>query len=464
MDAFTAITRFGLGPDAGDLGRAEPDPRGYVLAQLVPPAPVPDPIAALPPLETIARDYLSAAATLRRAIRDARKNPAALAEGGPVETVRRERNVVLRTIMRAEIDGRVGAALSTSRPLVERLVLFFANHFSVSRTNTTIPVLAGNYERSLRPFVLGRFRDLLGAAVLHPAMLSYLDNTASVGPNSPAGRRRGASYNENLARELLELHTLGVDGGYTQDDVIALALVLTGWTGGFDVRMQDPPEAQGLGPPFRRALHEPGPKTILGRTYRGTGAGEIEAVLDDLAVHPATARHVSGKLARHFVGDGVSEATVARLTDVFLATGGDIAAVMTALVSTDEAWTAPPRKVISPYDFVVSAFRGFGQPYNYGALNQGLTALGHPMWRAPAPTGWPDGDTAWISGDTLLERIDWATAFAGRAAPRRPDIAADARALLGAAAGDELMTAIARAEGRTQAMTLLLMSPQWQVR
>jgi uncharacterized protein (DUF1800 family) len=476
QNPLTAITRFGLGPNASDLAAARPDPGGWVLAQLASPAPVPEAMAALPSLETLARDQLGAGAALRMAQREVRRAMLdvrsegmdgmtdAEAPGSPLALARQARNQALTEVLRAEVQARIDAFLEADRPLVERLVLFFSNHFAIGPDKPNTRGLAGHYERTLRPHVLGRFRDLLGAAVLHPAMLSYLDNTASIGPNSRAGRTRDASYNENLARELLELHTLGVDGGYTQDDIIQLALVLTGWTGGFELDPREAPEAQRLAEPFLRARHEPGPKTILGRTYPEAGAEEIEAVLDDLAVHPATARHLSGKLARHFVGDGVSQATVEAMARTFLDTDGDLAAVMTTLVSTDEAWTAAPKKVVPPYDFVLSAFRAFEMPGRLGIVRQSIEALGHPMWRAPAPAGWPDHDTAWISGDMLLERIDWATDFAGRVAPRRDDIAGDALAFLGEAAEGELLTAIRRADGRVQAMTLLLMSPHWQVR
>jgi uncharacterized protein (DUF1800 family) len=466
MNAFTAVTRFGLGPSAADLERVAADPKGAVLAELDGPPPVAPALRKLPDLETLAATYLGARArhleAVRAARRDGRRDGAD--PDSPVAQARQEFVVYRRDVFRAEVAGRVRTGLQTDRPLVERLVLFFTNHFTVARNAPHALVLLGHRERAIRPLVLGRFRDLLEAAVLHPMMLTYLDNAASVGPQSRAGRRSGRSYNENLARELLELHTVGVHAGYTQDDVIALALVLTGWTGGFEIDRRRAPDEQGLGPAFDPSRHEPGSKTILGRTYAEAGAEEIRQVFDDLAAHPGTARHIARKLAVHFVGEGVSDATVAALEETFLATDGDIAAVMTTLLATDEAWTAPPRKVIPPYDFVVSAYRAFDARFRLGPVNRAFDALGYRIWNPPSPAGWPDGDKSWVSGDTLLERIDWASEFASDVAPRDENIEDEARAILGAAFDGELATAIRRAEDRTQAVTLLLMSPKWQVR
>lgn len=468
MSAFTAVTRFGLGPSAAEVERVRSDPRGAVLSDLEGPPPVPAALEHLPDLETIARTYLGARAANRReriAAREAGRLVGALPDpDSPLEITRQKFIQYRRTLFRDEVRGRFETALSTDLPLVERLVMFFSNHFAVAYNAPDAFTLLGHRERAIRPFVLGRFRDLLEVAVLHPMMLRYLDNVASVGPGSRLGQRSGQSFNENLARELLELHTLGVDGGYTQDDVGALALVLTGWTGGFEVDRRLPPEEQGLDPAFDPARHEPGAKTILGRTYAEAGAGEIHAVLDDLAVHPSTARHVSSKLARHFVGDEVSPALVDAMTTTFLDTGGEVRAVMARLIEADEAWEAPPRKVVPSYDFVVSAFRAFDQRFRPRPVNEALQALGYRMWNPPSPAGWPDGDKSWISGDMLLERIDWAKSFATGVAPRRASIEADARGALGDGLDGELLTAIRRAEDRVQAMTLLLMSPQWQVR
>jgi uncharacterized protein (DUF1800 family) len=464
MSAYTAMTRFGLGPTLHDVDRLWDDPRGTLLAELDEPPPTFGVLDDLPDLEAIAAAYLGARARSREVTVAARREGIAREAGDDAEMARSVFKDYRRHLFRDEVAARVEVALATDRPLVERLVLFFTNHFAVARSTPHALALLGHRERTIRPLVLGRFRDLLEAAVLHPMMLIFLDNIASTGPNSPVGRRRNGSINENLARELLELHTLGVNGGYTQADVEALALVLTGWTGGFEVARRRPSAEQRLGRAFDGRRHEPGPKTILGRTYPEAGEDEIRAVLDDLAAHPATARHVAGKLARHFVGDGVSEATVAAMTDTWLATDGDLRAVMVRLIETDEAWAAPRRKVVPPYDFIVSALRAFDRPFRVGPGTKAFEALGYTVWNPPSPAGWPDGDRTWIGGDMLLERIDWANDFAVRTAPRLTSVEDDALDLLGEGMGDELLTAIRRAEDRVQALTLLLMSPQWQVR
>ncbi len=456
--AFVAVTRFGLGPERRALARASADPRGYVLAQLDPGAPSPAAFAGLASREALAAEWKSALDAFRKARRAMREagadGPERAALEAAFEAARRDRIRFIGSTFRAEAMARVEAAIASERPLLERLVRFWSNHFAVSVNALAVRLMAGERERgAIRPQVLGRFEDLLKAAVLHPAMLAYLDNTASFGPGSRIGRRRGRSFNENLAREVLELHTLGVDGGYTQEDVRALALVLTGWRGEHAARRA-----------FVRNAHEPGPKTVLGRTYRRDGPGQALAVLSDLARHPATARHVCGKLARHFTGDVPPPGLAGRLEAVWRETDGDLLAVTTALVTDEAAWTAPPAKFVPPYDFAVSVWRGLDRQPPLRDIRRGLKILGQELWEPPAPTGWPDGDEAWLGGDALLERLDFADQVAREVAPRVAEPVPFARGLLGRDMSADLETALTRAESRRQALALLVMSAEWQRR
>ncbi|TXM60956.1 DUF1800 domain-containing protein, partial [Methylobacterium sp. WL120] len=352
-DAVLALNRFGVGARPGEVARIAADPRGWLRAQLSQPAAalIDDP--ALPSSDAAARQLAQA----RRAKRDPAAEPAAqpVDPGQPVDKAKAaDPGQVRRTIGRAEFAARLAHGVATEAGFVERLALFFANHFAVSADKGLVRVLAGAFEReAIRPHVLGRFADMLRAVQRHPAMLVYLDNQRSVGPGSVAGARRGLGLNENLARETLELHTLGVDGGYGQADVTALAAVLTG-RGWVPPRADRPDAGRFLFSPNR---HEPGPATILGRTYEPGGLEQGDAVLDALARHPATARHLARKLATHFIADDPPDGAVARLATAYREGDGDLAVVAAALVATPEAWDPAPRKFKTPYEFVLSAAR-----------------------------------------------------------------------------------------------------------
>ncbi|MBI5164829.1 MAG: DUF1800 domain-containing protein [Magnetospirillum sp.] len=426
-----ALCRFGMGAGSGDAAAAGSDPRGWLLGQLVAPH-RPPALAALPPGSSL----LLAALAARTGKDEQRKGQD-------------------RLVYRAEATTRCRAGAASPTPLIERLVRFWSNHFTVSVLRPTVLPLAGAFEReAIRPHVTGRFLDLLRAAVRHPAMLTYLDNAQSIGPNSSAGRRRGKGLNENLARELLELHTLGVDGGYGQDDVENLARILTGWS-------IDP--ASGT---FRFAprLHEPGGKTLLDRAIPEGGEDEGEAALAQLAAHPATARVVATKLARHFVADEPPPALVAALAATFLDTGGDLAALARLLVTRNEAWLDPLPKVRSPDDLVIAALKVTGQ--NEAGLDQrlfrSLGILGQAPWTAPSPAGWPDRGDAWIAPEAMMRRLEWARAVS-QASGRR-FTAALAEPMIGAVAGPALRRALGNAGTGAEALFLTLASREFQRR
>ncbi|HEY8518984.1 MAG TPA: DUF1800 domain-containing protein [Gammaproteobacteria bacterium] len=460
IEAAIAANRFGLGARPGDAARIGDDPRGWLLDQLAA-----APAAAAQP-ESAA--ILATLAELRLA-RSARKAQ----QTGRLEDVNRdavrEYARFVREAYRGQVVRRYAEALATDRPFAERLVRFWSNHFAVSADKRPIAALAGTFEEeAIRPHVVGNFADLLLAAERHPAMLLYLDNAASAGPRSPAAaaaRRRGGrerGLNENLAREILELHTLGVDGGYGQEDVIELAKMLTGWSIGS--REGPLPGGEPGRFHFRTALHEPGPKRLLGRKYAESGAEEAEAALRALAREPATARHLATKLARHFVADDPPPALVERLARAYLESDGKLVPLYAELVASPEAWAEPLAKLKTPDDFVVSAYRALD--YAPGDLRRFvpvLTQLGQRPFTPGSPAGWPDRAAHWGGGEALLERIDFAAAV-GAAVGDRVDPRALAGEVLGASASARTLATVARAESAAQGIALLLGGPDFQRR
>jgi uncharacterized protein (DUF1800 family) len=370
-------------------------------------------------------------------------------------------NVIQKTF-RAEALARLQRAIMADCGFAERLVVFWSNHFCIS-ANKGGParMWAGSFEReAIRPHVLGRFGDMLKAVEQHPAMLFFLDNQQSLGPDSRAGKNRNRGLNENLAREILELHTLGVGGGYSQGDVTSLANIITGWT--YAGRLGQ------LGPPgsfvFNANAHQPGVQRVMGKIYDAPGVAQGEAVLADIARHPSTAKFIAGKFARHFVADDPPPALVARLAGVFTRTDGDLKALATALVDSDEAWKAPLAKMRSPYEFLVAAGRLLAQiPNDPGRYLSGLNALGQPLWAPAGPNGFPDTNAVWAAPEGIKLRLDISAQIASRLAD-----GVDPRDLLELVAADaassETRRTIERAESRQQALALLLMSPEFQRR
>ncbi len=380
----------------------------------------------------------------------------------------------------ADARSRLVTAAMTTRPFAERLQLFWANHFTVSLAKGSTRGLVGAFERdAIRPNIAGPFETLLFASTTHPAMLRYLDNVQSAGPNSGVvaraartAARQGESprvtgLNENLAREVLELHTLGAEstrsaGGYGQADVTAFARVLTGWR----VGAQDPDPTHLFDP----AWHEPGRKTLLGKTYP-EGPDALRLVLHDLAVHPATARFIATKLARHFVADEPPPALVERLARVYLAQGGQLAPVYRALIVSPEAWSAQPAKLKTPEEFVISSVRLLGlnalnaQPAGRGdaLAAAGIGTLGQRIQAAPSPAGWSDRADDWLGPDAVWKRLEWATRIADRLG-----VSVDARRLaaqsLGPLLGETTRAQIERAADGPQALALLLLAPEFQRR
>jgi uncharacterized protein (DUF1800 family) len=366
------------------------------------------------------------------------------------------RDTPIRENFLREAAVHYDAAITADIGFVERLVWFWSNHFCV---DADVTVMVGAYEReAIRPHVLGKFADLLLAAESHPAMLLYLDNASSIGPDSVAGINRNRGINENFGREILELHTLGVRAGYHQDDVVSLAKAITGWTV-YSTAYNPDHGGEFL---YHPRLHEPGPETLLGKAYPDTGLEQGRAVLADLARHPATASHVATKVARHFIADEPPQSLIETLTETFLATDGDLCEVSKALVAAPESWSPDQVKIKHPSEWLVASIRAAG--FNKGDVHRmvpALDQLGEPLWRPPAPKGFGDANGDWL--DSLAHRLDIANAMAQNYGERL-DPQAMLETTLGPLASAETRSAVARSETRQQALTLLLMAPELQRR
>ncbi len=362
---------------------------------------------------------------------------------------------------RVEMMARFQAAIDAPVGFGERLVWFWSNHFCISsKKGGATAACPGQYEREvIRPHVFGKFADMLLAAEKHPAMLNYLDNRQSIGPNSKAGTRRDKGLNENLAREILELHTLGANGGYSQTDVTNLAKILTGWT--IVSRNEDDGEMGDF--VFNPNRHEPGPQALLGKNIPAGGVEQGEMALNQIARHPSTARHIALKLAKHFVADDPPASLVQKLAKVFQDTDGDLTKVSLALVEAKEAWSPDLVKMRNPQEFVVAALRATGAKYDLGQINGPLRAMGHFPWQPEGPNGYADTVANWASPDGMKTRLDYVSNLAKRVPEgRNPNELLDL--IIGEAASKDTRQSVMRAESRQQGIAILLMSPEFQRR
>ena len=522
--ALVALNRFGLGARggaSGDFVNAASDPRGFVKAELgrpngvllevpgllstpalgqavfayqleqkqardaiaksgapMPPSEInPQPAAdSKPQRRNLSLDRMAMEIAPKEPAKELAREPAKLsaenanAAMAPTDAMQpnaakpppqQPLNIIQKTF-RAEALARLQRASLADCGFAERLVVFWSNHFCISANKGGLARMwAGSFEReAIRPHVLGRFGDMLKAVEQHPAMLFFLDNQQSLGPDSRAGQNRNRGLNENLAREIMELHTLGVGGGYSQDDVTSLARIITGWT--FAGRQGQLGTSGSF--VFNANAHQPGPQRLLGQVYENNGIAQGEAALADIARHPSTAKFIATKFARHFVADDPPPALVARLQDVFRKTDGDLKALAMALVDSDEAWQAPQTKLRSPYEFLVATGRLLSQmPQDPSRYLGGLNLLGQPLWSPAGPNGFADTNAAWAAPEGMKLRLDISAQVASRLADN-----IDPRDLLELVAADaaspETRRTIERAESRQQALALLLMSPEFQRR
>lgn len=493
--AAIAANRFGFGATPGLLQKIKSDPRGWLLEQIARDVPVPPPIASLPPTGA---DHLAFPLVRRLALpregygtdeqRQPAMEPRMPGQQGAGMSGEAGQGLALIARMRtarmsAALAARFETAIQTTSPFRERLVHFWSNHFVVSAAKATAFAMPASFERDVaRKHVGHRFEAMLVASTKHPAMLFYLDNYLSIGPNSQWARDpsrvpvvsqgvgRPQGLNENLAREILELHTMGVNGGYTQADVTNFAKVITGW--GYDLRQRRAGDLAAIARRgaddvfyFNAAAHEPGPQVVLGKTYAGDGVEKGLSVLRDLARLPQVAEFVARKLARHFIADEPPTAAVASLARAFRDSDGDLPSVYRALVEVPEAWDPSLRKTKRPEEFLVSTMRALGGPKLEGAhLLRLLQQMGQPAFSPSGPDGWPDNGAFWSGADALWKRIEWATLAAERQAPARPDPAALAVDVLGPLVSEKTLAEIRRAESPEQGLALFLVSPEFMRR
>lgn len=486
-----ASARFGFGLRPGEAARIGTDGRAWLLDQISRPgsALLTDPrLGSSADAVAALEAYREQQGTERRA---ATRRPAPQQDGdamsmavSPPEARPENRPEArpavqpprrLQSLLFDDTEARVHRSVTTQDSFSERWVQFWSNHFTVAaRSLPTLP-WPGIFEReAVRPRVFGRFADLLKASVLHPGMLIFLDQHQSVGPGSQlaqrVARRAGQDrdppgLNENLAREVLELHTIGAQSGYSQADVTEFARALTGWTVPVGPRLQRlARNAEPGRTVFLDALHEPGQRTLLGRNWRETGADQATAILDHLAAHPATAQRIAFKVARHFIADEPPASLVARLEADFRRTGGDLASLARSLVTAPEALEGGPGKFKTPNDFLVSSLRAAGvTDLPRAELRATFEQLGQIPYRATSPRGWADTASEWAAPDAVLKRAEWAQLVAGLL-PAGTDPIGFATANLGPALTERTATALRRAGSARQAISLFLMSPEFQRR
>ena len=389
--------------------------------------------------------------------------------GGESAGVREEAKQLMQSMRRRNLEWAWQAMMRctwTRDGFRERLAFFWFDHFAAYGKGRLYKLLGSTYvEEAIRPNLARKFEDLLIAAATHPFMLLFLDQRSSVGPNSAVAQKKGGTtgLNENLAREVLELHTLGVGGPYSQDDVRQLAELFTGLSWNYRKGFR-----------YLESRSEPGAETVLGKRYGGADGSleDIHAVLRDLARHPVTARHLSTKLARHFVADTPPEPLVAAMTSVYLDTNGDLAAVYGAMLSHDDAWRSDLGNVKRPVDFVASGFRALAiapelgdswRPRDFRRyLLAPLTLMGQPWERPPGPQGWPEEDSQWLSPQGLAARLQWALSAPAVLSDPLPDPRAFVTDALGGEVPSSVTFAARAAENRVEGIALVLMSPAFQ--
>jgi uncharacterized protein (DUF1800 family) len=484
IQAVIAANRFGLGARPGELSKIGADPRGWLKAQLAGTRMLPAVIQSLTSSDQVFAAQVEMVQQRREARKAAAENDSPATRPDAALRNRTGRNVIQENYL-AQVAARYQVATHSEESFRERLVHFWTNHFAVSMDKNVVAAIAGTLENeAIRPNLHLSFFDLLLAADSHPAMILYLDNQASMGPHSQlaqlaqlvkrrgnragAGQERKIDINENLGREILELHTLGVNGGYTQADVTTFAKILTGWSiGGEQGRLGNAnrlPAGEVGKFVFREGLHEPGTQTLLGKRYSEAGVNQPKAVFRDLSRHPATAKFIATKLARHFIADAPAATAVERIAKAFMDSEGHLPTVHAAVVDSAEAWAQVHAKFKTPHEFVVSTFRALDHvPDRSAQVLQPFELLGQRPYSPGSPAGWDDIAGRWDGSDALMKRIEWATQVAQRVGARQSPVQL-AEQTLGDALSEHTRMALNGAADAAQGTTLWLVSPEFQRR
>jgi uncharacterized protein (DUF1800 family) len=528
-EAAIAVNRFGLGARPGELEQAASNPRRWLLEQLEGAYVEPAQFKGFLTSDQHRANYYYRYTIVGPDLRNRQAKAQAAGDTATFDKLALDIRRMLRGYVTwvaesfmLEYGARTNVALTTNQPFRERMVRFWSNHLVVPAIKQQTDVVCGAYEREvIRPNVAGKFGDMLMASARNPAMLVFLDNHLSVGANSVYGKKSGKGLNENLAREILELHTMGVEGGYVQADVIELAKAITGWTTypAFEHAEYLAPEKRGPktgGFEFQADWHEPGPRTVVGKTYPEGGVGQGEAILHDLARHPSTARYLATKMARHFVSDDPSRELVERLAQAYLASDTDLGEMTRALVESKEAWAEAQSKIKQPEDYAISCYRALGlklgeknyppigvykfpdydpnaqlwvwiaddpfgalpdkspaqfkdNPYQRDGAEVGqfyadVSAMGQSPWNAPGPQGWYDRWTDWSGADSMIKRVEWSLALATRHSDKVANPNRFLAGALGGLASSDLQAQVRRAASTEQAVGLTLASPDYQRR
>lgn len=475
--AVIAVNRFGLGARPGELVQAAKDPQLWLKNQMVSPQFDPQ----LADTKTAFEKF-----SAHRKIRGQQKKiakaqvqsmilePSTVDQSTSMQVMKKNKAMaggqtryakLMRQTQKNLLMSGLWESIETTQPFSMRLLDFFSNHFSVSTSTAQLKVVAPLLEReAIAPYLFGHFEDMLIAVIKHPAMLMYLDNTRSTGPHSKAGRyNKKRGINENLAREIFELHTLGVDGGYHIGDIQELAKALTGWSVSY------PADQQQEGFVFRENLHEPGTRIILAKRYRHEDQRQVEAILKSLARHPSTAKFLSYKLASHFISDQPAPALVAAMATRWQDTNGNLSAVMTTLIEHKGSWQPERQKFKTPREFMVSTLRSIGleQKSARGFLTglvYHLTEMGQAPFSAGSPAGYSTYAEDWSGSDALIKRIDWVNRLV-TVSPKSLLSAVDlAQQLFAGDISERTLKVLKGAETAQQAYTLLFMSPEFQRR
>jgi uncharacterized protein (DUF1800 family) len=472
---LSALNRFGLGASAYQHNTGT-DPRGWLKQQLLQTktpsilAELPDSVSYLKQQQAYREQQLAAkrmtstpeisnTSLTKKQLRKKILNTADKPSG---------RGNFFRDITQKEISVRMQHAITTENDFSERLSYFWSNHFAVSIDKRAATLYAAPMEReAIRPHLNGSFSEMLLAVTQHPAMLLYLDNVRSVGESSKFANaknknpKRASGLNENLAREILELHTVGVKSGYTQTDVTEFARALTGWS----VPSKQNLESATAAFQFNSATHEPGNRRVLGKEYRANGIEQATMILRDLAMHPATANHLAFKLAQHFISDTPSSAMVNRMASAYLKNGSQLEPMYHVMINSDEAWSPQARKFKTPLEFVISACRSTGislrghERHVYSLLER----MGHLPFMSRSPEGYGDTFADWSGPDALFKRLQAASTIA-EWAPRNINVLDIAKVSLGNSPDNETISAIQRAESSHQALSMLFACPAFQWR